>query len=68
MNEELLSALVRKLEGEIAVARANINVYLKSSVGIGEHPDIVEAIETQVSKIAEADEKIKTIEEYFDVS
>lgn len=68
MNEELLSALVRRLEGEIAVARANINVYLKSSVGIGEHPDIVEAIETQVSKIAEADEKIKTIEEYFDVS
>ena len=68
MNEELLSALVRRLEGEIAVARANINVYLKSSVGIGEHPDIVEAIETQVSKIAEADEKIKIIEEYFDVS
>ena len=54
----LMEALVKKLEGEIAVAKANVEVYLKSSVGIGEHPDIVEAIETQVSKIAEAEDKL----------
>ena len=35
----LLEALTKKLEGDIAVARANINVYLDQSVGIGEHPD-----------------------------
>ena len=57
----LLNALIKKLEGEVAVARANINVYLNQSVGIGEHPDIVESIETQVAKIAEAQEKIDTI-------
>jgi len=62
----MLEALIKKLEGEIAVAQANINVYLNRSVGIGEHPDIVEAIETQVCKIAEADEKIETIKKYFD--
>jgi DNA repair exonuclease SbcCD ATPase subunit len=61
----LLKALVKKLEGEIAVAQANVEVYLKSSVGIGEHPDIVEAIETQVTKIAEAEEKIDTIYKHF---
>lgn len=61
----MLEALIKKLEGEIAVAQANINVYLNQSVGIGEHPDIVEAIETQVAKIAEADEKITTIQKYF---
>ena len=41
----LLDALVLKLEGEIAVAKANIEVYKKNAAGIGEHPDIVEAIE-----------------------
>ena len=61
----LLEALTKKLEGDIAVARANINVYLDQSVGIGEHPDIIGAIEGEIEKIAYADEKIKTIENYF---
>ena len=61
----LLDALTKKLEGDIAVARANINVYLDQSVGIGEHPDIIGAIEGEIEKIASADEKIKTIENYF---
>tara|TARA_Y100001938_G_C8097158_1_gene438912 strand:+ start:4184 stop:4384 length:201 start_codon:yes stop_codon:yes gene_type:complete len=63
----LLKALVYKLEGEIEMAKANIMVYEKNPAGIGEHPDIVEAIETQVEKIAQADEKIATIEKYFSI-
>lgn len=61
----MLKALIKKLEGDIAVAEANINVYLNQSVGIGEHSDIVETIEKEVTKIAEADEKIQTIKKYF---
>ena len=57
----LLEALVKKLEGEIEVAKANIIVYTKSSVGVGEHSDIVETIEKEVAKIAEAQDKINTI-------
>jgi|TARA_R100001509_G_scaffold80198_1_gene45044 hypothetical protein len=61
----MLEALILKLEGEIAVAKANVNVYLNHSVGIGEHPDVVEAIETQIEKIAAAQEKIDTIRQHF---
>jgi len=57
----LLEALVKKLEGEIEVAKANIIVYTKSAVGVGEHSDIVETIEKEVTKIAEAQDKINTI-------
>ena len=57
----LLEALVKKLEGEIEVAKANITVYTRSSVGVGEHSDIVETIEKEVTKIAEAQDKIDTI-------
>ena len=57
----MLAALIKKLEGDIAVAKANVDVYLNQSVGIGEHPDIVEAIETQIEKMAAAEEKIDTI-------
>ena len=57
----ILEALILKLQGEIAVAKANIDVYKKNPAGIGDHPDIVEAVETQVTKIAEAQDKIDTI-------
>ncbi len=61
----LLEALCAKLEGEIQVAKANVMVYQKNAAGIGEHPDVVEAIETQISKIAEAEDKLETIRNHF---
>ena len=61
----LLQALIAKLKGELEVAKANVMVYTRNSTGIGEHPEIIEAIETQIEKIANAEEKIATIEKYF---
>ena len=61
----MLEAIIKKLEGEIAMAKANIDVYLKNPAGIGEHPDIAEAVESQLEKIAAAHEKIQVIEQYF---
>lgn len=61
----LLVALCTKLEGEIAVAKANINAYEKNAVGIGEHPDIVQAIETQIEIISHAEDKIHAIHNHF---
>jgi hypothetical protein len=61
----LLKALVAKLEGEVEVAKANIQVYIKNSAGIGEHPGVVEAIESEIEKLANAEEKIATIHNHF---
>lgn len=61
----LLKALLEKLRGEIAVAKANIQVYQEHPAGIGEHPDLVAAIESQVEIIAEAEDKINVIQKYF---
>ena len=61
----MLEAIIKKLEGEIAMAKANIDVYINNSAGIGEHPDIAEAVERQLEKIAAAHEKIQVIEQYF---
>ena len=61
----LLEALELKLEGEVAVAKANIEVYIVTSVGIGEHPDLVGAIEEQLAKLAEAEEKLETLQKHF---
>lgn len=61
----MLKALIAKLQGEIEVAKANVMVYTRNAAGIGEHPDVVEAIETQVAKIAEAEDKLETINRHF---
>ena len=61
----LLEALCKKLEGEIAVAHANIKTYERNSIGIGEHPELVQAIETQVEIIAHAEDKLNVIRNHF---
>ena len=45
MREQLIKALLAHAQGDIAKHKANIEVYLANPVGIGEHSNIVEAIE-----------------------
>lgn len=61
----LLEALCTKLEGDIAVAKANVEVYTKNSAGIGEHPDIIGAIDIEIAKAVEAEEKLKFLHDHF---
>ncbi|NCV18473.1 MAG: hypothetical protein EBX03_04240 [Rhodobacteraceae bacterium] len=62
----LLQALKKKLEGDVAVAKANIMIYKEKSVGIGEHPEIVQAIEMEVAKAAEAQDKLNMCNRLLD--
>ena len=54
-------ALELKYEGDIAIGKANIEVYMDNSAGIGEHPDIVNAVDSQIEKVAEASEKLDVV-------
>jgi hypothetical protein len=65
MRQKIKEALKAKYQGEIAQASANVEVYLKNPVGIGEHPDIIEAIDTQMERIAEAQDKLLVLDEHF---
>ena len=47
------------------IYKANILTYQRNSVGIGEHPEIVEAIELQVAKLAEAEDKLARDQKTF---
>ena len=61
MNDRIREALILKYTGIVAAADVNIRVYLSNSVGIGEHADIVGAIDEQIEIAANAHEKLEFI-------
>ena len=65
MRDMIKQALQSKYEGEIAEASANVEVFLTNPVGIGEHPDLIGAMDTQMHRIAEAEDKLLALKKYF---
>ena len=65
MREQLLTAVIAHAKGEIAKHRANVEVYLTSPVGIGEHSNVVEAIEEELNMIAKYQDQIDVLNKYF---
>lgn len=66
MRTLLKNALKKKYEGVIAECEANIEIYMRNPTGIGEHPDIVLAVDQQLTLMAEAQDKLSLIENWSD--
>jgi hypothetical protein len=45
--------------------RANVEIYLKNPVGVGEHSDVMGAIEMELDNIAKYDDRIEMINKYI---
>ena len=61
----IIKSLLRHAEGHIEKHCANIEVYLTNPAGVGEHPDILEAIEKELAVIAEYEDQISIIKKYL---
>ena len=64
MKTAILDALEDRYTAQISEADATIKIYLENSVGIGEHPQHIDEIDKQFQKIADAQEKLKAIEDF----
>ena len=65
MRTEILNALKANATGNIEKARLNVEIYLKNPVGIGEHPDVLAAIQEQLDIISHEEERIAVLQKYF---
>ena len=65
MKSELLKLLKLHLQGEVAKHKANLTIYFDNPAGIGEHPDIVEAMRGELSKLSAAEEDLQTLNKHF---
>lgn len=66
MRDLLLKAVKSHAQGHIDKHVANIEIYLNQSVGIGEHSDIIEAIEIELEEIAKYQDQLDIVVKYFD--
>lgn len=66
MNIELtkikFKALQARYEAQKLEAIATLMIYANDSVGIGEHPQIIDEMDKQVGKIADANERLTLID------
>jgi|TARA_B110000503_G_scaffold53275_1_gene85725 hypothetical protein len=62
MRNMMIEAAQKHAEGAIALHKANVEVYLTNPAGIGEHSDVMEAIQAELDKMAEAHDRLAMLE------
>jgi hypothetical protein len=62
-----VKALQDYYTAQISEAIATLNVYLNTSVGIGEHSDILSELKKYIDMLESADGKLAVLEKYINV-
>ena len=65
LREKTITALKNNAIGNISKAKINVEVYLHNPVGIGEHPDVLGAIQEQLDIIAHEEERLEVLDKHF---
>ena len=65
MKQKIYNALRLKYEAERAEAETNLLNYFKSSVGVAEHPNIIETMDIEIDKLATAEDKLRTLKQNY---
>ena len=64
-RENMIEAIRAHAKGHIAKHAMNVEVYLKNAAGVGEHPDVLEAVEKELNIIAEYHDQLEVLDKYF---
>ena len=61
----MISALLAHAQGDTQKHKMNVEVYLTNPVGIGEHSNVMEAIEEELNMIAKYEDQVTVIKKHF---
>jgi hypothetical protein len=65
LRKQMLESLKSHAIGNINKHKMNVEVYLNNPVGIGEHPDVMDAVHGELRQIAEYDDVLEVLDKYF---
>ena len=54
-------ALIKKLEGDIEVAKADLRIFLDQPIGVAEHIDYVITAKKKLEALAHAQDKLESL-------
>lgn len=63
--QKRIQALSDYQNGKISMIKQNIEIYLENSVGIGEHPNVMEELLIHFKNLAEEEDILNTIKNYL---
>ena len=64
-KEVIVDSLEKKYEAQMALAEANIKVFMENPVGVGEHPNIVQEVEKLLKEIKDAKEMLDELKNWW---
>lgn len=65
MRKIILNALKNHYVAKIQLHKANIEIFLENPNGVGDHPDVVETVSSEVMVIAEYEDAIQVLDKHF---
>lgn len=65
IKKQMLLALEKKYEAQIAEAKTTLMIYLENPVGIGEHPQHLEEMNKLIEKMSSAQDKLNNLKDFF---
>jgi len=65
MREDLIRASQLHFKAHIQKHKVNVENLLENSVGVAEHPDIMDSIEKELEIMAEYEDKLEILNKYF---
>ena len=65
MRSQMIEATRKHAEAHVQKHRMNVEVYLNNPVGIGEHSDVMDAIETELEEMAKYEDHLEILNKYF---
>jgi selenophosphate synthase len=65
MREQMINAVHDHAKAHVEKHKMNIEIYLTNPVGIGEHSDVMDAIEKELEEMAKYEDHMEILNKYF---
>jgi hypothetical protein len=66
LRDRLVYAMSAQYAAAIQKHSVNIEILLEKGVGVAEHPDLMATIDSEITLLAEAEDKLSTLQGHFE--
>lgn len=65
LRSKMLDATYNHAKAHVEKHKANVEIYLTNPVGVGEHSDVMDAIEKELEEMAKYEDHMDILDKYF---